>query len=166
MFWALYRYIKEKDPLHKELTVTQMYRSHGTISQVLRRTDMVEEELRAEVSATGGCEKRETIGNNLVQEAGVGDVAKVMMGEAKRRWQGRRLRSWLGRERGSVGSKTAIDGWMKSNLTSSAPFLFCSHHWENWGHLSFSYCSGCWERQGMTLMTIISSTYSSSAKKG
>jgi len=38
-----------------------------------------------EVFATGGCEKRETIGDNLVQEAGVGDVAKVMMGEAKRR---------------------------------------------------------------------------------
>ena len=54
---------------------------------------MVEEELRAEDFATGGCEKRKTIGNNLVREAGVGDVAKVMMGEAKRRWQGRRLRS-------------------------------------------------------------------------
>lgn len=33
------------------------------------------------------------LGDNLVQEAGVGDVAKEMMGEAKRRWQGRRLRS-------------------------------------------------------------------------
>lgn len=54
---------------------------------------MVEEELRAEVFAAGGCEKRETIGNNLVQEAGVGEVAKVMMGEVQRRWQGRRLRS-------------------------------------------------------------------------
>lgn len=46
---------------------------------------MVEEELRAEVSATGGCEKTGTIGHDLLQGAGVGDVAKVMMGEAKRR---------------------------------------------------------------------------------
>lgn len=52
---------------------------------------MVEEELRAEVFATGGCEKRETIGNNSVQEADVGEVDKVMMGEAQRRWQGRGL---------------------------------------------------------------------------
>lgn len=34
---------------------------------------MVEEELRAEVFATGHCEKRETIGNSLMQEAGVAE---------------------------------------------------------------------------------------------
>lgn len=35
-----------------------MYRSHGTITQVLRSAEMVETELRAEVFAIGGCVKK------------------------------------------------------------------------------------------------------------
>lgn len=53
---------------------------------------MVKEE-SSEQSATGGCEKREGIDNNLVQEAGVGDVPRVMMTEAERKWQGGSLRT-------------------------------------------------------------------------
>ncbi|RMC00640.1 hypothetical protein DUI87_23257 [Hirundo rustica rustica] len=46
---------------------------------------MMQEESSEQKSATGGCEKSEDIGNNWVREAGVGDVARVMMKEAERR---------------------------------------------------------------------------------
>lgn len=59
---------------------------------------MVQEESSEQKSATGGCENREDTDNNLVQEAGVGDVARVMMKEAERRCQGRNLRTLLVRE--------------------------------------------------------------------
>lgn len=54
---------------------------------------MVQEESSEQKSAKGGCEKWEDIGSNLVQEAGVGDVPRVVMNEAERKWQGRILRT-------------------------------------------------------------------------
>lgn len=102
MFWAFYRYIKEKilplqdaDSISYTLERWDNNSSSEEGQQWCKRSS-------EQKSATGGC-KREYIGNNLVQEAGVGDVAKGMMREAERRWQGRSLRTWLVTEGGTSG---------------------------------------------------------------